>query len=160
MHRQDRDSDPTLALRMVSVLLAICFLSIGLTFSWSAAPATALDQSVRSGVYTAGQARRGQQQYDVFCTNCHGVEMEGAGVDVPSLAEPRFVQKWSGRSLRDLFDLIKTTMPENAPGSLDDRAYVDVLAYILQANGFPVGSQSLDADGARLSAILIVPPDQ
>lgn len=160
MRRQDRDSDPTSALRMVPALLAICLLSIGLTMSRSAAPAAALDQSIRTGIYTAEQALRGQQQYDVFCTSCHGPEMEGAGVDVPPLAESRFVQKWSRRSLRDLFDLIKTTMPENAPGSLSDRAYADLVAYILQANGFPAGTQSLDPDRERLSTIVIEPSDQ
>jgi S-disulfanyl-L-cysteine oxidoreductase SoxD len=136
-------------------LLVVCLLGLCLTVSWGAAPTAARVQSTRAGVYTAEQALRGQQQYDVFCTGCHGPEMEGAGVDVPALAEERFVRKWSGRPLRDLFDLIKMTMPENAPGSLSDRASADLLAYILQANGFPAGPQSLDADRDRLATIVL-----
>lgn len=158
--RPARDKGHPIANWLFSRLLAIGFLSLGLGVLRSAVPATALDQSIRTGIYTADQALRGQRQYDVFCTGCHGPEMEGAGVDVPALAESRFVQKWTGRSLRDLFDLIKMTMPENAPGSLSDRAYADLLAYILQANGFPAGSQSLDPDRVRLSSVLIEPPAQ
>jgi S-disulfanyl-L-cysteine oxidoreductase SoxD len=136
---------------MFSRLLVVCLLGLSLTASW----ATARAQSLRAGVYTAEQAVRGQQQYDVFCTGCHGPEMEGAGVDVPALAEERFMRKWSGRPLRDLFDLIKMTMPENAPGSLSDRAYADLLASILQANGFPAGAQSLEPDRDRLATIVL-----
>jgi quinoprotein glucose dehydrogenase len=143
---------------MFQRLLVACLLSLGLSASWSVGAVTARDHSVQSGLYTAEQALRGQQQYDVFCTGCHGVEMEGAGVDVPPLADTRFMRKWSGRTLYDLFELIKTSMPENAPGSLSDRAYADLVAYILQANGFPAGSEFLDPARERLSAIVIEPP--
>ena len=136
-------------------LLGACLLCLGLSVSWSAAPATARDQSVRSGIYTVEQAVRGQQQYDVFCIGCHGPEMEGAGADVPALADAAFLREWSGRTLRDLFDLIKMTMPENAPGTLSDRAYADLLASILQANGFPAGSQSLEPERERLAKIVL-----
>ena len=137
-------------LRVVAAwLLALCLI-----VRWSAASETALGQSVRVGVYTAEQALRGQQQYDVFCSGCHGPDLEGAGVDVPALADTAFVRKWSGRSLRDIFDLIKMSMPENAPGSLGDRAYADLLAYILQANGLPAGPVTLEADRERLATIV------
>ena len=155
----DRDRGQPIANWLFSRLLGIGFLCLGVSVLRSAVPATALDQSIRTGIYTADQALRGQRQYDVFCTGCHGPEMEGAGVDVPALAESGFVEKWSGRSLRDLFDLIKMTMPESAPGSLSDRAYADLLAYILQANGFPAGSQLLDPDRERLSTVMIGLPD-
>jgi quinoprotein glucose dehydrogenase len=140
---------------MFSRLLVACLLCLGLSVSWSAASATARDQSVRTGIYTVEQALRGQQQYDVFCTGCHGPDMEGAGVDVPALADAAFRREWSGRTLRDLFDLIMMTMPENAPGTLSDRAYADLLAYILQANGFPAGSLSLEPDRERLATIVL-----
>ena len=145
---------------MFSRLLGTCLLCLGLSVSWSAAPATARAQSIRTGIYTAEQALRGQQQYDVFCTGCHGPEMEGAGADVPALADAPFIREWSGRTLSDLFDLIKMTMPENAPGTLSDRAYADLVAYILQANGFPAGSQSLEPARERLAKIVLEQPGQ
>lgn len=81
--------------------------------------------------------------------------MEGAGADVPPLADAAFLREWSGRTVGDLFDLIKMTMPENAPGTLSDRAYADLVAYILQANGFPAGSQSLEPERERLAKIVL-----
>ena len=141
-------------------LLVACVVGLALSVSWSAASAPAHFQSVRTGIYTAEQALRGQQQYDVFCVGCHGPEMEGAGADVPALADTAFLQEWTGRTLGDLFDLIKMTMPENAPGTLSDRAYADLLAYILQANRFPAGSQSLDPDHKRLATIVLEQPRQ
>jgi hypothetical protein len=44
-------------------------------------------------------------------------------------------------------------MPVDAPGSLEAPAYLDVVGYLLEANGFPRGSQDLDR--SRLSAIVI-----
>src|SRR5262249_55807962 len=36
-------------------------------------------------------------------------------------------------------------MPRNEPGSLDAPTYVDIVAYILQQNGFPPGTSELKA---------------
>jgi mono/diheme cytochrome c family protein len=148
------DNNAKVACRMFPRVIAAWLVALCLIVRWSAASQMAGGQSVRVGVYTAEQARRGQQQYDVFCLGCHGTELEGAGVDVPALVDTAFVRKWSGRPLRDMFDLIKMTMPENAPESLGDRAYADLLAYILQANGLPAGPAELEADRERLATIV------
>ena len=34
-------------------------------------------RSITEGVYSAGQAARGQQVYEVQCGECHGMAMEG-----------------------------------------------------------------------------------
>jgi hypothetical protein len=46
-------------------------------------------------------------------------------------------------------------MPQNAPDSLGDRAYVDLISYLLQANGSPAGSMELSLDVAELEKISI-----
>jgi hypothetical protein len=46
-------------------------------------------------------------------------------------------------------------MPRNAPGTLGDNAYLDVVAHLLKENGFPSGSQELSADA--LDGIRILP---
>jgi hypothetical protein len=46
-------------------------------------------------------------------------------------------------------------MPQNAPDSLGDRAYIDLVAYLLQANGNPAGTQELSLDVAELERITI-----
>ncbi len=62
---------------------------------------------------------------------------------------------WADRSLGELFTAIRTQMPTNAPNSLRTQSYLGILAYILEANGFPVGSSELGADPAALSQVLI-----
>jgi len=42
-----------------------------------------------------------------------------------------------------LFDRVRTTMPQGNPGSLRAQDYLDLIAFILQANNFPAGSHEL-----------------
>ena len=67
------------------------------------------------------------------------------------------MEAWAEDSLKSLFTVIKTTMPQSAPGSLSDAAYTDVVAYILNENAFPAGSEEL-APGA-LDAIRVQAKD-
>jgi hypothetical protein len=46
-------------------------------------------------------------------------------------------------------------MPRDKPGSLSARAYVDIAAYILQANKFPSGDRELDRDPKKLEQVVI-----
>jgi hypothetical protein len=46
-------------------------------------------------------------------------------------------------------------MPRNAPASLGDNVYLDVVAHLLKENGFPAGSQELTDDA--LDGIRVVP---
>ena len=50
-----------------------------------------------------------------------------------------FKLKWNGRPAADLFHLIHTTMPDNAPGTLTLDQYLDVTSYLLRLNGAPGG---------------------
>lgn len=145
---------------MKPVLLAVCVWSASVLW---AAPVAATRQApnaaasaitVWDAVYSQEQAKRGQEQYDVFCTGCHGDDMQGDGADVPSLSDERFARKWTGRTLKDLSQLISQTMPENKPGSLSKEAYADLLAYVLQGNGFPAGLRPLAPDPDALARIM------
>ncbi len=107
--------------------------------------ATALAQSstsVLDGVYTHAQAERGEAVYSASCIGCH----EGQDADGPELMGRAFLDRWREDTLEPLFTFIKTTMPGNAPGSLDDRAYTDIIAFILEANGLPAGKMELGPD--------------
>jgi hypothetical protein len=46
-------------------------------------------------------------------------------------------------------------MPRDNPGSLNLRAYVDVIAYLLQANKFPSGAKDLSLNEEVLGQIVI-----
>jgi hypothetical protein len=49
-------------------------------------------------------------------------------------------------------------MPEDAPGSLEPQQYVDIISYVLRANGFPPGDRELTADQAVLDAHSMASP--
>ncbi len=80
--------------------------------------------------------------------------MHGDGLDVPALADERFRDRWDNRTLRQLFDAISKSMPQQDPGSLTPAVYADILAYILQKNEFPAGSEIL-SDSAGLESIAL-----
>ena len=101
--------------------------------------------STLDGVFSVEQAERGRQTYAKACVQCHVLEWYTGEV----------LRAWEGRSLFDLFTVISTTMPENNPGSLGRRDYVDVIAYILSLNGMPAGDQDISTGSSRLRQILV-----
>ena len=98
-------------------------------------------RSMTEGVYSAGQAARGQQVYQVQCGECHGPAMEGS--TGPPLVGDSFLSNWSGRPLANLIDKIEKTMPFNQPLSLSRQQSADLAAYILQVGKFPAGQTEL-----------------
>jgi alcohol dehydrogenase (cytochrome c) len=91
---------------------------------------------------TAEQASRGKAVYDDNCGNCHGANLDN-GEFGPPLRGPAFKMHWASQSANALFTYIATKMPPTAPAGLTDRAYSDVEAYILRANGVAIGSSEL-----------------
>jgi mono/diheme cytochrome c family protein len=118
-----------------------------------AARAQETSRTVADGVYTDAQAIRGAAVYDVECGGCHRADLGGA--TGPALKEQRFAREFAGKDLKTLFAKIATTMPRNAPASLGDNIYLDIVAHVLKENGFPAGSQDLAADA--LDRIRVVP---
>jgi mono/diheme cytochrome c family protein len=118
-------------------LIAAIVSAVSLATALAQAPATVLD-----GVYTHAQAERGEAVYSTSCIGCH----EGQDADGPELTGRVFLDRWREDRLEPLFTFIKTTMPGNNPGSLDEGAYADVVAYLLEANGLPAGKRELSPD--------------
>ena len=106
-----------------------------------------------SGAFSAEQATRGKSSYDLFCASCHGQDL--AGQNGPTLKGARFLSIWDAATLREFYRKISTTMPR-AQARLDDAVYLDVIAYVLQQNGFPAGSQELTAAQETLARYQIV----
>jgi cytochrome c553 len=103
-------------------------------------------KSVWQGVYTEAQAARGDSEHQTNCSACHGTE---------KYAGDAFVTAWVGRTAFDLFDQIKTTMPDDNPGGLSVQQYTDIVAYIFKVNGMPAGADSLPADPEAMRRIKI-----
>ena len=106
----------------------------------------AQDQSFFTGgaavSLTEEQASRGKVVYDNSCGSCHGANLDN-GQFGPSLRGSAFKMHWGSQSVNALFTYIATKMPPAAPGGLGDRAYSDVEAYILSANGVAAGGKEL-----------------
>lgn len=103
--------------------------------------AKAAPKSVRDGLYTDAQAARGRSAYMKGCAECHAADLGGheyAG----ALAGFGFQLKWADASLAELFGRMRS-MPLGRPGSLERQEYLDILAYVLQKNGYPAGANEL-----------------
>lgn len=106
------------------------------------------------GVFTEAQAARGTEAYTARCASCHSIDLRGNS-NSPSLLGMSFMFLWEGRSVGELFTKMRTDMPSDQPGSLSAQTYLNILTYILQANGFPAGSEELTTDLARLNGLVI-----
>jgi mono/diheme cytochrome c family protein len=115
----------------------------------------AQSQAATAGVYSAGQAARGQQVYQAQCAICHGDALEGSVG--PPLAGNGFLSIWGARPVVDLVDKIHNTMPLEAPAPLSRQESIDLAAYILQAGGFPAGEAKL-TDGMLAGIVLPAAP--
>jgi alcohol dehydrogenase (cytochrome c) len=91
---------------------------------------------------TAEQVNRGKAVYDDNCGSCHGTNLDN-GEFGPPLRGSAFQMHWASQSADALFTYIATKMPPAAPAGLTNRAYSDVEAYILRANGVAIGSSEL-----------------
>src|SRR5579862_4840159 len=91
---------------------------------------------------TEEQANRGKAVYDENCGSCHGANLDN-GQFGPQLRGSAFKMHWASQSANALFTYIAGKMPPAAPASLSDRAYSDVEAYLLRANGVAAGSSEL-----------------
>ena len=127
-----------------------------------AAPAlapAASPTSVLDGIFTEPQAARGRAAYGAHCSECHGEELRG-GEMAPGLIGVAFRFRWRGLKVADIAESIESTMPPEEPGTLGAQEYIDIVAFLLSANGYPAGDRELAADSKRLEGIAVerMPP--
>lgn len=94
--------------------------------------------------FTSAQADHGRDLFRAQCTECHYSS---------EFSDSQFKFKWSRRTAGSLYEVIQTSMPETAPGSLSAEEAVALVTYILRLNGFEPGSSELPAEEAVLDAI-------
>ena len=123
------------------------------SFAAQAAP-KAGGPSVLDGVYTSAQARRGQEQFEEHCASCHRQDL--GGISGPALKGDRFLDQWREFPLDVLVNDMRQQMPLRNPGGLAPGTYVDITAYLLEANGLPSGSGELTQEVA--ASVLFVRP--
>lgn len=111
-----------------------------------------------AGAYTAAQAARGEFVYIQYCITCHGANLQGASG--PPLQGPQFGRSMALAKMTTaaLYSFISGGMPMNAPGSLSQQQYLDVLAFLLKRNGYgPAGASALTKTSLARVALLPYP---
>lgn len=130
--------------------VAPCLATVLLLGAALAAPVSAqvpVPAPVDPAAEAVKQLELGEQWFRAACFECHAT---GA------LANADFRLKWTGRSAYDLFESIRSTMPESDPGSLTQGTYVAVVSYLMKMNGMPVGTSALPSDSAGLSIVKLM----
>src|SRR5215208_1373478 len=94
----------------------------------------------------SAQIAAGRTSYQTSCAGCHMPDLGGRN-EAPQLAGANFMSTWRTRSTRDLFEFTQSTMPPSG-ASLPIDQYLNIIAYILQANGAGAGSQPFTAASA------------
>lgn len=122
----------------------------------AAATAATATRSVWEGVYSVEQAARGKQAYLSQCVICHGETLLG-GEDTRPLVDKEFLDLWNGKTMGELVEATRKSMPKFNPGSLSRRQTTDMIAYILSENGFPAGEHELKSSLTILNQITIEP---
>jgi len=113
--------------------------------SFAQAPASP-SRTVWDGVFTAEQAARGSLAFSGECAECHGENLQGG--EGKALAGDQFWKDWKERTVGELLTFVRTNMPFDdagvKKGTLPQSTYADIVAHILDANGFPAGSTELN----------------
>ena len=116
-----------------------------------AAPGAA--QGPADGVFTAAQAESGRAIYERECAVCHQTNLQGS-FEAPQLAGESFLRFWGDLSPGDLLARISGSMPPGEEGSLAGEEYLNVVAYLLEANGAPAGGAALtEATAAAIGTL-------
>ncbi|MGH7058413.1 MAG: c-type cytochrome [Acetobacteraceae bacterium] len=135
--------------RTLALLLAASVLA-------AVAPTYAATSAGR-GVYTIAQAKAGKATFEQTCAICHGSHLQGKVG--PALAGKQFlsVSEFQGLTAWFLYNFMSHHMPQNDPGSLSKKQYTDLMAFVLNANGYPAGNTELKPTKKVLQAIKIEP---
>lgn len=116
-----------------------------------AQPPAAKHKTVWDGIFNQVEVSRGTAAYASYCSRCHAEDLRGLG---GVLIGGKFMDRWREDNLRNLFQMIRDTMPPGPRDRLTEAEYVDILAYVLKMNEFPEGSGELAPD--EFGRILIV----
>ncbi len=137
----------TLLLRTFLVAVVALAVTGAATATASSSPA-ARHALVRDslGLYTAAQAARGEAVHKAVCAECH---------EMQDFTNEDFKLNWNGSTLFELYESIRTTMPDENPGTLTQQQYTDVVTYLLRLNELPEGDKEFVADSATASAVVL-----
>jgi S-disulfanyl-L-cysteine oxidoreductase SoxD len=108
-----------------------------------------------TGVYSDEQADAGSEAFAQHCASCHGADLSG-GYGPRLVPLDPFVYR--DGPLSRPFEFMRTQMPFDEPGSLEDEVYAAILAHVLRENGYPSRPEPLPADTETLTTYVLDDP--
>jgi alcohol dehydrogenase (cytochrome c) len=99
--------------------------------------------------FLSQQADAGRAAYQANCASCHLPDLAGQ-FEAPPLSGSNFMRAWGAKTTRELVAFMLSKMPPDNPGALGEQTYVNLAAFILQANSAVGGSQPLTAATATV----------
>lgn len=134
---------------------ALVLIALAVAAGGTGLVAQQTQKTARDKVYAKDQAARGAAQFAKTCAACHDpAKLDPAKEKGPELIGAKFVEEWQNRPLNELLEVILLTMPNDGSVVLSEEETADVVAHILQANGYPDGPAALKYDTGK--DILIV----
>jgi cytochrome c-type protein NapC len=103
------------------------------------------------GWYTVEQAATGSGIFQHSCSPCHGANLEGGAG--PALIGSSWRQLYTGAKLLAPWGEIKGPMAAYAGAKFTTQQSLDILAFLLQKNGYPAGRTPL-TDTRELSEVV------
>ena len=137
-------------MRELSLAVFAIALSLPIRVCAQSAPKSA---NASRSYYSEAQASRGKQQYAQYCAQCHMANLKGAGT-APALVGDEFLHDYY--RVGDLFSKVNVTMPGDNVHGLSADNYLNIIAYLLQANGLPAGTENLKRDVSAMKRMAIV----
>jgi alcohol dehydrogenase (cytochrome c) len=135
--------------RLIAVVLLVVASTAGIIKA---------QQNPAGSGFTVGQASAGEAAYKANCSSCHLESLAGQAA-APPLAGAAFVNRWGGRTVRELASFTRSSMPPGRAAELSDEQLVNIVAFILQANGARAGNQPLTANlETQISSVVQAAP--
>ena len=106
-------------------------------------------QELQQASFSADQAARGAALYQQNCAACHLANLTGS-FEAPNLADTSFRSNWANRRVEEFVDLLQRTMPPQASGSLDQSQYLDISAFLLEANNIGASATALSLSAGNV----------
>jgi len=116
------------------IILAMSATACGVLISFA--------QQRPAGPYTQDQAAAGRALYQTNCVSCHAPDLSGR--EGPQLAGANFLAQWGDRTAGELINYLRLTMPPGG-AALQGDSYLNLAAFLLDANSAKAGSQTLTA---------------
>ncbi len=101
-----------------------------------------------AGPYTAEQASAGRAAYQANCAGCHAADLSGGAG--PQLAGNTFMNRWSDKTAGELIGFMRAAMPRGASSPLPNETYINLAAFILDANSARPGDQRLTPESSAM----------